>query len=577
MTNIEIIKRLWNNYMRAFTWHYVGTVTALMLLASTNAVIVNQVPTVIDEVLKDGNKELGYWVAGVIILTLFLRGIATFIQAILMSSVALKIIRKLQNQMFQILTEVDIQYLQKSGTAAQISRFTNDVGVLSAATGRLITGFGKDFIVLLAMIGTMFYHNAAVALIIFIILPLLLVPVVFLARKIRVISKDIQERLSKTTAILDDSLKSAMQVRAYNMQKQEQMRVGVLFHKVYSLSLKSTVLKNAVYPIMDIMGGFIFATVLLWGASAVANNEMTAGSFITFFIALFASYTPLRSLSGLYAALQNGMAAAVRIFSLLDYEGKVKSNISAPPLKISDAQISFNNVNFSYDEDSPKVLHDINITFEAGKQSALVGYSGSGKTSLLQLIPRFFDCNHGSITIDGQDIKNVDADSLRENIGMVFQNAPLFNISIADNIRLGKDVSVAGLEKICQQALLEDFIKDLPNGLDTHVGELGGLVSGGQRQRIAIARAILKDAPILLLDEATSALDNVHEMELNKVLKELMKNRTVVVIAHRLSTVRNSDKIILLKDGKILGSGTHDELIKTSDYYKKLCDTDFNQ
>ncbi len=577
MTNTDIIKRLWCNYMRSYLWHYAGTIASLMLLASTNAVIINQVPAIIDEILTDENHELAYWIAGVIIITLLIRGIATFTQALLMNSVALKIIRRLQNQMFEILTEVDMLYLQKHGTAAQISRFTNDVGVLSAATGRLITSFGKDFIVLIAMIGTMFYHNAKVAMAVVIIVPLLLVPVMYLAKKVRALSTDIQQRLSKTTAILDDSLKSAMQVRAYNMQKQEQQRVGLLFQKVYSLSLKSVVFQNAVYPFVDIIGGFIFAGVLLWGSVIVANAEMTAGSFLTFFIAMFAAYTPLRSLSGLYAALQNGMAAAVRIFTLLDYESEMKLDKKAPKLKISDAEISFNNVSFSYEEDSPKILHDINVTFAGSKQTALIGYSGSGKTSLLQLIPRFFDCDNGSITIDGQDIKNLDAESLRQNIAMVFQNAPLFNISIADNIRLGKDVSKARLQEVCKQALLEDFISDLPDGLDTHVGELGGLVSGGQRQRIAIARAILKDAPILLLDEATSALDQAHESEINKILQELMQNRTVVVIAHKLSTVRNCDKIYLLKDGKILGSGRHDELIKNSDYYKKLCDTDFNQ
>lgn len=569
-TTFAIVKRLWRDYVRHYKLHYSGAIFCLILLAATNAMIINQVPEIIDNVLSEGAIDKAINVGAIIFATLLIRGLCTFGQAVLLYSVGLNIIRRLQNQMFATLTSVDMLYLQKSGSAAQISRFTNDVHALQGATSRLVTGIGKEMILLLAMIATMFWYNAKMALVIWCIFPFILAIVLVITHKIRKVAMDIQLRLSDTTAMLDDSLKSAMQVRAYNLQEQEQMRAGHLFRKYQSLAMKSQVLQNSIYPILDGLGGILFSGVLVWGAYVVAGGVMSTGEFVTFFIAMFAAYTPLRSLSGLYAALQSGLAASERIFTLLDYRPQIALHAHAEPLRVRRGEIEFRDVDFAYNDDSPPALQHVNLTIEGGKRTAIVGYSGSGKSTLVQLIPRFFECDGGQILIDGQDIRRLDLRSLREQVAVVFQNAPLFNTSIGSNISLGKPVDKAKMQEVCKQALLEDFIASLPQSVDTSVGELGNLVSGGQRQRIAIARALLKDAPILLLDEATSGLDQENENLLHKALQKLMQGRTVVVIAHRLATVHDADYIYLLRDGRIVGGGTHQSLSDDNPYYRRL-------
>jgi subfamily B ATP-binding cassette protein MsbA len=487
-----------------------------------------------------------------------------------MHSVGLRIIERMQSQMFNALQRADIQYLHDEGTARQLSRFSNDVHFLRDAISKVFTSAGRDSLVVIVLVGQMFYLNWQMAFVAFVFFPLSVLPIVRIGRRLRRVSANTQTEFGQMTAVLDDSLKGARQVRAYRMQNYEQARADSAFSEMYRLIFKAAVVRSLTYPIMDGLSGSALAAILVWGGYQILEGVMTVGEFMAFFMAVITAYQPMRSIANLNAALQEGLAAAQRIFGVIDYEPRIQDRPDAKVLQPKDGHVTLKDVHFAYNS-GDTVLRGVSLEIPAGQTVALVGPSGAGKSTVLNLIPRFYDVAEGSVTVDDQDVREVTMDSLLAQIGLVSQETTLFNDTVRANIAYGRaDAGEEAIVEAARSAAAHEFITALPQGYDTVVGEQGLKLSGGQRQRIAIARAMLKNAPILLLDEATSALDTESERQVQGALKRLMAGRTVVVIAHRLSTIADADRIYVMDKGQVVESGSHEELSARGGLYARL-------
>ena len=565
-----LVARLWRDYMR----HYVGriaiAVVCMTIVGAASGGVVYLVEKTLDDALIQGSETMIWFVAVGFFVVALVRGVANFAQTTLMHSVGLRIIERMQSQMFRALQRADIQYLHDEGTARQLSRFSNDVHFLRDAISKVFTSAGRDSIVVIVLVGQMFYLNWQMAIVAFVFFPLSVMPIIRIGRRLRRVSANTQTEFGQMTSVLDDSLKGARQVRAYRMQAYEQARADSAFAAMYKLIFKAAVVRSLTYPIMDGLSGGALAAILVWGGYQILEGAMTVGQFMAFFMAVITAYQPMRSIANLNAALQEGLAAAQRIFSVIDHEPTIQDKPDAKGLRPHDGRVALKQVEFAYSSGEP-VLRGVDIEIPAGETVALVGPSGAGKSTVLNLIPRFYDVAAGSVEIDGQDVREVTLDSLLAQIGLVSQETTLFNDTIRANIAYGRiDAPEEEIVEAAKSAAAHDFIQDLPNGYDTVVGEQGLKLSGGQRQRIAIARAMLKNAPILLLDEATSALDTESERQVQGALKRLMAGRTVVVIAHRLSTIADADRIYVMDKGRVVESGDHRSLSAKGGLYARL-------
>ena len=422
----------------------------------------------------------------------------------------------------------------------------------------------------------MFYQDWLLSLIAFFAFPIAIFPIVNLGKRIRAVTLDTQEEYGIFTTVLEQTFQGARVVKAYNSEDYEKARVRQIAERLFGLVFKSMRIRSLASPVMETLGGLAVALVIFYGGYRVIGQSMDPGSFFSFITALLLAYEPVKRLANLNATLQEGLAGAERLFAMLDLKPGIKEQPNARDLAIKNGEIKLNNIAFSY-VDEQKVLNDISLNIPAGKLVALVGPSGSGKSTILNLIPRFFDVDAGNITIDGSELREITFASLRKNIGLVSQEITLFDDTIKANISYGQPT--ASEEKITEaakNALAHDFIMEMPEGYDTYVGEQGIKLSGGQRQRLAIARAMLKDAPILLLDEATSSLDAESESLIQQALFKLMKGRTTLVIAHRLSTIIDADLIYVVDKGEIVESGDHNTLIKNGGPYSRLYSVQFS-
>ncbi|MEQ8602982.1 MAG: ABC transporter ATP-binding protein [Marivibrio sp.] len=565
-----LVARLWRDYMRHYLMRIVFAVICMAIVGAASGGIVYLVERTLDDALIQGDEAMIWFVAAGFLSVAVIRGTANFGQTTLMHSVGLRIIERMQSQMFRSLQRADIQYLHDEGTARQLSRFSNDVHFLRDAISKVFTSAGRDMIVVVVLVGQMFYLNWQMAIVAFVFFPLSVMPIIRIGRRLRRVSAHTQTEFGQMTSVLDDSLKGARQVRAYRMQEYEQQRADGAFAAMYKLIFKAAVVRSLTYPIMDGLSGGALAAILVWGGYQIMEGAMTVGQFMAFFMAVITAYQPMRSLANLNAALQEGLAAAQRIFAIIDHEPQIQDKPNAKTLVPQDGRVSLKSVEFSYSSGDP-VLRGVDIEIPAGETVALVGPSGAGKSTVLNLIPRFYDVSAGSVEIDGQDVRDVTLDSLLAQIGLVSQETTLFNDTVRANIAYGRiDAREEDVIDAAKGAAAHEFIADLPQGYDTVVGEQGLKLSGGQRQRIAIARAMLKNAPILLLDEATSALDTESERQVQGALKRLMTGRTVVVIAHRLSTIADADRIYVMDKGRVVETGDHHALSARGGLYARL-------
>jgi len=565
-----LVDRLVRQYVRPHFGRIAFAVFCMILVAGATAANAWLMQPVLDDVFLNRNREMLYLVPTAILVIALIKGSATYGQSVTMNHIGQRIISGVQLQMFAHLMRSDISFFQSNATGNLISRFNNDANMLRAAVSTALTGIAKDSLTLAFLVALMFYQDWLLALISFFVFPAAVFPIVRIGRRMRKVSANTQTQMGELTTILDETFQGARHVRAYGMEDYEISRAGGVIENIFQLVQKAARVRSLTHPIMETLGGVAIAVVILYGGARVIDGTTTPGTFFSFITALLLAYQPMKSLANLNASLQEGLAAAQRIFALIDVEPKIQDRPDATDLENVKGGIRFDAVGFAYDE-GRAALDGITIDIPPGRTVALVGPSGAGKSTILNLIPRFYDCDTGSIAIDGHDIRDVTLASLRANIALVAQDITLFDDTVRANIAYGRpDASDEDIRAAAKAADAHDFIETLVDGYDTHVGGRGLRMSGGQRQRIAIARAMLKNAPILLLDEATSALDSETERQVQAALDTLTRGRTTVVIAHRLSTVTAADIIYVMDGGRVVEQGTHRSLLEAGGAYARL-------
>jgi len=516
------------------------------------------------------------WLLGSAALVLALvKGVADYAETMLMARVGQRVITDVQTALFARLIRADLAYFNAHSSGVLISRLMNDVWLLRSAAANVLTGIGRDAVTVVFLVGLMFYQDWALALVAFFAFPLAIRPIVAIGRRMRRVSVNTQLEMGQLTTLLSQTFQGARHVKAYGMEDYEQRRAASLFERLYALVDRANRTRSRAAPMMEALGGAAIAMVIFYGGHQVIVGARSPGAFFSFITALLLAYQPVKSLAILNASLQEGLAAAQRIFEVLDIEPAIRDRSGARPLRIAGGEVRFAQVRFGY-QPGAVALDGISFTVPAGSTVARVGPSGAGKSTVLNLIPRFYDVDGGSIAIDGQEIGAVTLASLRGAIALVSQEVSLFDDTVRANIAYGRfGAPQAEIEAAAVAAAADRFIRELPQGYDTLVGEHGVRLSGGQRQRLAIARAMLKDAPILLLDEATSALDSESERQVQAAVRLLMRGRTTVVIAHRLSTIIGADLICVMDRGHIVETGRHAQLLAKSGLYARLYETQF--
>ncbi|MEC7489492.1 MAG: ABC transporter ATP-binding protein [Pseudomonadota bacterium] len=553
------------------------TFICMILVAGGSASMIYLLKDVVDQVLIARDQMMLYLLPGAIIVLAIMSGIAGYFEAVNMEVIGHRMVANLQRRMYQGIIWADLQFFHNNAVGGLVARFINDANLLRFSVAKALTGLVKDSFLIVFLLAILFLHNWSLALLTVVVFPLALYPIIRIGRRMRRISRNTQVETSDLTILLDETFQGARHVKAYTMEGHETERASTAIEKIFELTRKAARIQAISRPLMETLGGIALAITILYGGLQVIDGTMTTGELASFMAALLAAYRPMKNIANLNATLQQGLAAAQRVFAVLDLRPTISDTDKAKPMRDVLGDIQFDNVHFHYGAEG-KALNGIDINIAAGETVALVGPSGAGKSTILNLIPRFYDVETGAVKIDGIDIRDISLTSLRSNIALVSQEISLFDDTIRANIAYGRpDAAEEQILAAAVSAGAHDFISGLPNGYNTQVGGRGVKLSGGQRQRIAIARAMVKDAPILLLDEATSALDTKTERQVQAALARLKRGRTTIVIAHRLSTIVDADIIFMLDNGHVIEKGRHSELMSQDGHYARLYSMQFSE
>ena len=529
-----------------------------------------------DDLIVKKNKEMLDLLCMALLVIFAVKGASLCGNAYLMSYVSQRIITRLREDVYNHIQCLPVPYLDKMKTGNLMSRILNDVGAVQYTLSESVTGIIKETFSVIGCVGIMFYMDWRLAIGAILIVPVAFVPVFKVGKMLRKTGAKVQQSMADISVIMHETIAGNRIVKAFGMEAYEKNRFRHENGRLLKHTMRAVIVRSVNSAAMEFLGGLGIVSIMLYGGYQIIGEKMTAGNLLSFLAALISLYDPIKRLANIYSSIQQGLAAADRVYELLEQPTEIVDQPNAMILEPVRKHIEFRNVSFGYG--SKPVLSGINFTVDAGQVVAVVGMSGAGKTTLINLIPRFYTITEGAILIDGIDIRDVTLASLRSRIAIVTQQSILFNDSFKNNIAYG-DIRKSDDEIIAaaKAANAYDFIMKLPRQFETTVGEQGTRLSGGERQRICIARALLKDAPILILDEATSSLDSDSELEVQKALENLMRGRTTLVIAHRLSTIKNADCIITLANGKIVEQGRHSELMMLDSEYRRLYQLQFSQ
>ncbi len=569
MTNKIILTRLYRLIL-PYKSQFMVAMFAALVVAGLSGAQAYMVKPMLDKIFFEKSSYFLAILPFALVALFAVKGFFYGLNFYLLEKVGQTIIRDLRVRVFDHIHLQSLSFFHKTPTGELISRVISDISLMQGAISTVVVGLLRDFLQVVFLLIIIFYMNWKLALLSLIFLPAAAIPIVKFGRAFRRISTRMQEETAEVSNIMHESITGAPVVKAFTMERYESKRFSAQVGKLFTTIMEDSKYRRIQHPLMEVIGGIGMALIIWFGGKEVIAGNSTPGTFFSFLTALIMIYEPIKAVSKINSTVQQGLAAAVRVFGLLDRDPAIVSKPDAQELPPFRKVIRLQDLQFSYDEGSP-VLKDINLTVQAGEILAIVGPSGSGKSTLSNLIPRFFDIKDGSLFIDDLDIRDVTVKSLRDQIALVTQQTILFNDTVRNNIAYGDQKrSEEDIRAAADAAHALKFIENLPEGFDTIIGESGVRLSGGERQRLSIARALLKNAPILVLDEATSALDTESEREVQKALENLMKDRTTFVIAHRLSTIKNADRIIVVKDGRIVEEGTHEDLLALAGEYETL-------
>jgi len=571
---VDVYKRLLT-YLKPYMTRLVLAGICMVGVALLTASLAYLVKPALDDIFFNKKMSMLFWIPLAVASVYILKGLCDFGQYYLMAFVGQSVIRDLRNQMFDKLESMSVGFFVRHSTGELLSRMNNDVALVQGAMTSAITGVLRDAVTVVALICVVFYRDYKLALIAMVVFPLAIYPLLTFGKRLKRYSRRMLVTLEDITERLDETISGIRIVKAFAMEDYERERFRKVNDTLFNAFMRRFKVRAISNPIMETLGGLGVCAIVTYGGYQVIIGASTQGTFFSFMTALFLLYEPIKRMNEVNMTIQEGVSAGERIFALLDAETEVKDRADAGDLESVKGDVLFDRVGFAYDHEP--VLKDVTLRINAGQAIAIVGESGVGKSTLLDLLPRFYDVTSGRILVDGIDVRDVTQRSLRQNIGIVTQQTILFDDTIRNNIAYGQpDLPLEQVVDAAKAAHAHNFIMALPNGYDTYIGENGIRLSGGERQRVAIARALLKDPPVLILDEATSNLDSDSEKAVQSALEVLMRGRTTLVVAHRLSTVRNADRIYVLVAGRIVEEGSHEELLDRHGEFARLYNMQFS-